>query len=268
MRSLTIPLLLMLLGLSSIQVKAQELEKFEFLGADIAPMDNAVRNESQFNGFTNYWHDTYTHLYSYGNLFKMAIPDVEKNILQSKVDIAEDMGIPGLLMQEGFIANLISGAYKVLEQTDRTTLEQSLRSGNVLLYIDPQSSLGKDLWENIPAQASWPEELLSHQYGATDLKKIDAFMLQAGDSKLFVVSSSDPSARDQFKALLDNTREVVQKYDFHKGWFGVETLLKSVTCTKGHPLEVIGTGMNEGNSWFVFSGCRLLPMWAMGLFLD
>ena len=43
-------------------------------------------------------------------------------------------------------------------------------------------------------------------------------------------------------------------YDFHKGWFGVETLLKSVTCTKGHPLEVIGTGMNEGNSWFVFSG--------------
>jgi len=31
-------------------------------------------------------------------------------------------------------------------------------------------------------------------------------------------------------------------------------LLKSVTITKGHPLEVIGVGMNEGNTWFVFSG--------------
>jgi hypothetical protein len=40
----------------------------------------------------------------------------------------------------------------------------------------------------------------------------------------------------------------------YKGWFGVETLLKSVTCTDGHPLEVIGHGMNEGNSWFIFNG--------------
>ena len=27
-----------------------------------------------------------------------------------------------------------------------------------------------------------------------------------------------------------------------------------MTCTEGHPLEVIGRGMNEGNSWFIFSG--------------
>jgi hypothetical protein len=27
-----------------------------------------------------------------------------------------------------------------------------------------------------------------------------------------------------------------------------------VTCTPGHPLEVIGKGMNEGNTWFNFSG--------------
>jgi hypothetical protein len=30
--------------------------------------------------------------------------------------------------------------------------------------------------------------------------------------------------------------------------------LKSVTCTPGHPLEVMGKGMNEGNTWFVFDG--------------
>ncbi|MBW1903021.1 MAG: hypothetical protein JRJ20_15545, partial [Deltaproteobacteria bacterium] len=130
MKSITSPLLFLFLALSSIHVQAQELEEFKFHGMDLAPMNNVVRNESQFNGFTNYWHDTYTHWYSYGNLFKMAIPDVEKNILQSKVDIAEDLGMPGLLMQEGFITNLVSSSYTVLEQPDKTTLEQSLRSGN------------------------------------------------------------------------------------------------------------------------------------------
>ncbi|HBE39682.1 MAG TPA: hypothetical protein DDW27_00445, partial [Bacteroidales bacterium] len=56
------------------------------------------------------------------------------------------------------------------------------------------------------------------------------------------------------KDLLENTKKVVSSYDMHKGWFGTETLLKSVTCTPGHPLEIIGLGMNEGNSWFVFNG--------------
>ncbi len=254
MKRINIPLLFLILGLSSLSVKAQTLEEFKYHRMDVAPMNHAVRNDFQFNGFTNYWHDTYTHWYSYGNLFKMAIPVVEKNILQSKVDMAEDMGIPGLLMQEGFIANLISSNFEVLDQPDRTTLEQSVRAGNILVFVDPQSSLGEKLTGGISEQASWPEELKSHQYGARDLKRIDAFMLQTGDRILFVVASSDHNARDQFKALLNNTMDVIQRYDLHKGWFGVETLLKSVTCTKGHPLEVIGAGMNEGNSWFVFSG--------------
>ncbi len=254
MKNFATLLLFLFLANSGIQINAQELEEFKYHGVNKAPMTSAVQNNFQFNGFTNYWHDSYTHWYSYGNLFKMAIPDVEKNILQSKVDIAEDMGIPGLLMQEGFITNLISDSYKVLEQPDRSTLEQSLSSGNVLVYIDSQSPLGQELSEGISEHVKWPDELKSHQYGARDLLRADAFILQAGDKKLFVVSSTDQNTRDKFKALLNNTRELIQKYDFHKGWFGVETLLKSVTCTKGHPLEVIGMGMNEGNSWFVFSG--------------
>jgi len=254
MKRINIPILLVFFGLSNIPLKAQELEEFKFHGMNLAPMDQAVRNDFQFNGFTNYWHDTYTRWYNYGNLFKMAVPDVEMNILQSKVDIAEDMGIPGLLMQEGFVSELIANPCKVLDEPDKTTLEQALRSGNVMVYLDPQSVLGKELTGSVSAQISWPEELKSHQYGARDLKRVDAFMLEAGDKKLFVVSSSEGNTRDQFKKLLESTREVIQNYDLHKGWFGVETLLKSVTCTKGHPLEVIGAGMNEGNSWFVFSG--------------
>jgi hypothetical protein len=254
MKNLRLFLFLLFLGLSSMHLSAQELDDFRFHGDDLQPMDNAVLNEFQFNGFTNYWHDIYMQWYSYGNLFKMAIPDVEKNILQNKVDLAEDMGIPGLLMQEGFISLLIEKHFKVLEHADRSTLEESLRSGNVLAYIDPQSALGEELTAYISEQTKWPLELKSHQYGAKGLKRIDAFVLQAGEKNLFVVSATDRKTLDLFKTLLNNTLEVVRKYDFHKGWFGAETYLKSVTCTKGHPLEVIGTGMNEGNSWFVFSG--------------
>ncbi|MCK5105620.1 MAG: hypothetical protein KAR17_22505, partial [Cyclobacteriaceae bacterium] len=68
------------------------------------------------------------------------------------------------------------------------------------------------------------------------------------------VSSSDEKTREKLKKLIDNTVEVIGKYDLHKGWFGAETLLKSVTCTDGHPLDVIAKGMNEGTSWFVFNG--------------
>ncbi len=218
------------------------------------PIENAVRNDFQFNGYTNYWHDTYREWYRYGNLFKMAIPNVEKTIMQSKVDIAEDLGIPGLIMQEGFLSGLLSGPYDLLDQPGREQLESALSTGNVLVFVDPGSETGKSLMAKLPAEVPWPVRLQSHQYGAVDLKRADAFYLENGDRKLFVVSSPDEEVRNQLRQQIDNASQILQKYDLHKGWFGAQTLLKSVTCTKGHPLEVIGTGMNEGNSWFVFSG--------------
>ena len=245
---------LLLLAGACLSLNAQVLEEFEFKGVDPEPLNNAVRNDFQFNGFTNYWQDIYRQWYSYGNLYKLAVPDVEKYILQSKVDLAEDLGIPGLLMQEGFLYDLLSDSYTVLDRPDRTKLEQSLAATNVLVFVNPESALGKELTGDLPKQDSWPEALGSHQYGAKDLKRLDAFRLKSGDRILFVVSSTDSGTREEFKEILNNTLEVIQNYDFHKGWFGVETLLKSVTCSKGHPLEVIGAGLNEGNSWFVFSG--------------
>jgi hypothetical protein len=218
------------------------------------PIENAVRNEFQFNGYTNYWHDTYREWYRYGNLFKMAIPNVEKTIMQSKVDVAEDLGIPGLIMQEGFLSGLLSGSYDLLDQPGREQLESALSKGNVLVFVDPGSETGQSLVAKLPAEIPWPERLQSHQYGAVDLKRADAFYLENGDRKLFVVSSSDEKVRNQLKQQIENTSQILEKYNLHKGWFGAQTLLKSVTCTKGHPLDVIGTGMNEGNSWFVFSG--------------
>jgi len=133
-------------------------------------------------------------------------------------------------------------------------IESSISKGNTLVYVDPESETGKSLIAKFPFHNEWTEMLKSHQYGSADLKRMDAFYAENGDKKLFVVSSSDETSKKRFKKLIERTSQVVSKYDFHKGWFGAQSLLKSVTCTDGHPLEIIGKGMNEGNSWFVFNG--------------
>ena len=121
---------------------AQSIESYKQISAD-KTLENAVKNENNYNGYTNYWHDSYNNLYRYGNLFKMAVPNVEKTILQSKVDIAEDMGISGLAMQEGFVYNLISSKYVSLTEPSVEELESNLKKGNVLVFVDPGSALGR-----------------------------------------------------------------------------------------------------------------------------
>ncbi len=66
--------------------------------------------------------------------------------------------------------------------------------------------------------------------------------------------SYSSESRNQTIELIENTKALLSEYDLHKGWFGAQSLLKSVTCMFGHPLEVIGKGMNEGNTWFTFNG--------------
>ena len=84
----------------SYLVTGQYFDDYRYDISQGQPLQNVVKSEVGFNGYTNYWHDTYSNWYRYGNLYKMAIPDVEKTIMQSKVDIAEEVGIPGLIMQE------------------------------------------------------------------------------------------------------------------------------------------------------------------------
>ena len=82
---------------------------------------------------------------------------------------------------------------------------------------------------------------------------LDAFVLKRGKKVLNVVLG-DAESLKSFKEILTDALEVVGKYDMKKGWFGAETLIQSVTCTPGDPVDVMGLGMNEGNSWFIFSG--------------
>ena len=49
-----------------------------------------------------------------GTCSKWPATQVEKSFLQSKVDMAEDLGLPGLLMEEGFMTGLLIRQYTTL----------------------------------------------------------------------------------------------------------------------------------------------------------
>jgi len=214
----------------------------------------AIKSEVQFNGYTNHWQNHFNEWHRYGNLFKVASTQVGKSFLQSKVDVAEDMGLPGLLMEEGFMTGLLSGQHKTLDLPELDALKDALSQGDVLAYLDPGTESGEKVAALLPEDWEWPLSLGSYQYGASNLLRVDLFTVEKDGHTLYAVSSADAETRHAVKVLIESTDRLVDKYDFHKGWFGAKTLQNSVTCTKGHPLEVIGTGLNEGSTWFVFDG--------------
>lgn len=234
-------------------LKAQQLRDFKYNG-ELDVKGNTVSSNTQFNGYTNHWWNDYRQWSRYGNLYKISIPDVERKIAQNKIDIAEDIELPGLWMQEGFVAGWLASQARVLDEPSVSDLENALAGGNVLVLADPASETGKILTGKYTGNDTWRKLLKSYQFNDPGLKPVDAFILEGGSRKIFVISSPDRNSRIRLKNLLDNTGNVIAGYDMHKGWFGVETLLKSVTITPGHPLEIIGRGMNEGISWFVFNG--------------
>jgi len=106
----------------------------------------AIANEFTFNGYTNHWQNVYRQHYRYGNLYRINIPDLERTIEQSRRDLADRLGIPGLNMQEGFLFALSAAPYVVLENPDDGQLEAAFReSDNVLVYADRDSQAGQQL---------------------------------------------------------------------------------------------------------------------------
>ena len=230
---------------------AQNLEDFKFKGS-FNPAAIITKSDFQFNGYTNHWHDIYNDEIRYGNLFKQSVPDVQKTIAQSKQDIADNMQIPGLSLQEGFIFNLLNDEYLVRNKPALQDINVTDKA--LLLLVDPETEAGKKLIDKLPKDNTLKENLKSHQYAAKDFTEVNAFVLENGKQRIYVIASKNKELREKTLAIIENTRQLLVKYDLHRGWFGTESLLKSVTCTAGHPLEVIGKGMNEGNTWFTFSG--------------
>ena len=237
----------------TVSVNSQNLDEFRYTNS-FSPEKNIISNSFQFNGYTNYWHDIRNRWISYGNLFKIAVPDADYTIAQSKVDIADDMKIPGLSLQEGFMNDLLKGQFSVLDQPSIQVLANAAASSNVLVLVDPETDTGKKLAGKLPANDMRKETLKSHQFNAKDFTEVNAYYLENGTRRIFVVSSKSKELRSIVSDLISRTKSLLEIYDLHRGWFGAETLLKSVTCMAGHPLEVIGKGMNEGNTWFTFSG--------------
>jgi len=250
---LSTTLLVLMCCLTNSSLFAQKLD--DFVSGKSSPIkQSTVQDEFQFNGYTNYWHDQYDQWIRYGNLFKIVVPDVAASIAQSKVDIAEDMGVPGLSMQEGFMNGLITESYTTLDQPSVKQIEQSIQEGNLLILLDTDSEAGKKVAGKYSGSGIRKD---SHQLGAKDLVKVSAFVLQKDKSKIFVVSSKNSDYRKKVKELIDNAIQVVKDYDLHRGWFGA-ALSRADTCCPARRLDLISKGMNEGNDWFVFSGSREL----------
>jgi hypothetical protein len=231
----------------------EDLNKFA-LSAASSPTAPPVIMNGQFNGYTNYWHSVYWKWLQYGNLYVASQIDLEKSIAQNKVDIAEELGIPGLSLAEGFLDAWLKGRAAELEDPDAAALEKALDRGDVFVWAKPASPLGKRLLDKLAGPPAAGETLGSHQRNARDHHPVPAFVLVHGERRLFAVVADCADCRRRFKELLGELRSIIGRYDLHRGWFGTGTLLHSVTCHPGHPLEVIGQGLGQGNDWFTFSG--------------
>jgi hypothetical protein len=211
----------------------------------------AIVNQYTFNGYTNHWQDVYQKQFRYGNMYKINMPDIERSIIQSKRDLAEKLGIPGLQMQEGFFNGLATSTYTTLDNPSVSELQDALgKADNVLLFVDRESEVGKKVADKNKMQ---PSNLKSHQTKAQDYTTLDAFMLKNGKKTVYVaLGKQDQLAL--FKEIIAGAELVIKDYDFKRGWFGVQTNMQTVGISPGHPLDLVGKGMNEGNSWFVFTG--------------
>ena len=215
-----------------------------------------VMTPGQFNGYTNYWHSIYWTWHQYGNLYQISVPDVMKAFFQSKVDIAEELGVPGLYLEEGFLDGLLSGPFQELDTPTLADIEKALAASRRNLLIHTTLSSGAGMWIGKAVRSGPPpwKMLKSHQANAEDFREVRASVLENGTRRLFVVFTDDPDRSARVKKLIREVVDVLGRYDMHRGWFASGTLLHSVTCFPGHPLEVIAKGMSQGNDWFTFNG--------------
>ena len=141
-----------------------------------------------------------------------------------------------------------------LEDPDDEVVEQGARPRRRPRLGQAVKPPGREAAGQGPGAGRRPGPLGSHQAKAADYRELIAFALADGDRRLFAVVSENAGDRQRFRELLADLRTIIGRYDLHRGWFGTGTLLHSVTCHPGHPLEVIGQGLGQGNDWFTFSG--------------
>jgi len=255
--------------------QADPLERFlRTSGSITGAAGSPVAWSGRFSGYTNYWQTNAWTWHQHGNLFLIGQPDIGTAIAQNKADIAEELGLAGLAMDEGFLDAWLARHPAELEDPDDEALGRALDRGDVIVWARASSPLGAKLLAKIPGPAGARAALGGHQAWAAGYRDISASVLAGGERRVFAVVSDDAGDRERFREILAGVRDIVGRYDLHRGWFGTGTLLHSVTCHPGHPLEVIGQGLGQGNDWFTFSGymdflmLRQLPEWLGKVGLD
>jgi len=243
----------MLITAGSASIEGQSLDEWKSRSPSLPTVD-AIVTPGQFNGYIVHWSNEYWKWLQYGNLFQMSQPDPEKTIIQSKLDLSEELGIPGFWMEEGFLATLLGTAVTELDEPEQGELWDALKNGPVLAYMDSETDLGRALEGKLPSLSDFKNSLKSTQFSSEDYLNMRAFVLEKGEGRLFVVSSSSRERRRAVKKLIENVKTVLARYDLHRGWPGVQTRFYSVTCWPYHPLEIIGMAMNQGNDWLTFCG--------------
>jgi hypothetical protein len=254
------------------------IERFVRLSgpAQTAAPAASIEHPGRFSGYTNYWQTIAWSWRQHGNLFLIGQPDAERAVAQNKADIAEELGLPGLVLDEGFLDAWLRSRFPPveLEEPGKEALSRALEKRDALVWAAPSSPLGMRLLAKAPELPGARAAFGSHQSRAAGYRRIAAFVLADGKRRLFAVVAEDRGDRARLKELLGGVRDVVGRYDLHRGWFGTGTLLHSVTCHPGHPLEVIGQGLAQGNDWFTFSGYMdflmraQLPEWLRKVGLD
>lgn len=233
-----------------------------------------VEYRGRFSGYTNYWQTIAWRWEQYGNLFLIGQPDVAQAVAQNKADIAEELGLPGLVLDEGFLDGWLASEATELADPELKALAGALGQNDVLVWARPGTELSAFLLDRAGRPEGRRGGPAGHQAWAGGYHQVSAFALSDGKRRISAVVTDCADCRRRFRDLLAGVREVLGRYDLHRGWFGTGTLLHSVTCHPGHPLEVIGRGLAQGNDWFTFSGYmdylmrEQLPDWLGKVGLD
>ncbi len=207
-------------------------------------------DEISWSGYTNWWNSVYSQQLRSGNLNKVNVPDAAKMLEQRRLDLAEVLGIPGLQMQEGFLRGLFGGPYETVVNPSANDIKNAFKqSGSVLAFVERDSDLGGDLAGKVPEVK--PVAPSYQLRGNRD--RLDAFVLHKGGKRLYAVVGSEAGLA-RLQELISQAQGVVDEFDLKRGWFGLQNDIRTVTCSPETPIETMAAGMNEGNSWFVFSG--------------
>ena len=195
-----------------------------------------ARSEISWSGYTNWWNSLYTQQWRAGNLSKINVPDAAKVLEQRRLDLALELGLPGLRMQEGFLAGLLGEEYVILDNPSEKEMNASLgKAKAVLVFSARESELGAKLARKAPA---YEYAVPAYQNHGGVKNPLDAFVIKKGGKRIYA-AVGEAADLANLRQLLTQTQSLADSYDMKRGWFGVHTDIRTVSCSPITPIETM-----------------------------